>query len=111
MQSGKAEKFQTETRWLFFPSPRRKLCRKAIGLLEQEGIRPAHYDMRFVKPLDETLLHEVFKEFKKVVTVEDGCIMGGMGSAILEFMADHNYQAQVVRLGIPEQSSRTRRAG
>ncbi|QEC54093.1 1-deoxy-D-xylulose-5-phosphate synthase [Anseongella ginsenosidimutans] len=75
---------------------------EAIGLLEQEGIRPAHYDMRFVKPLDETLLHEVFKEFKKVVTVEDGCIMGGMGSAILEFMADHNYQAQVVRLGIPD---------
>ena len=49
------------------------------------------------------LLHEVFGKFKHVVTIEDGCIMGGMGSAVLEFMADHGYQAQVRRLGIPDQ--------
>jgi len=75
---------------------------KAIEVLSEKNISAAHYDMRFVKPLDELLLHEVFSKFNKVITVEDGCLMGGMGSAILEFMADHNYQAQVVRLGIPD---------
>ena len=62
----------------------------------------AHYDMRFVKPLDELLLHEVFGKFKHMVTIEDGCIQGGMGSAVLEFMADHGYQAHVRRLGMPD---------
>jgi 1-deoxy-D-xylulose-5-phosphate synthase len=70
--------------------------------LARKGLAIAHYDMRFVKPLDEELLHEVFSSFKKVVTVEDGCIQGGFGSAILEFMADNNYQAEVRRLGIPD---------
>jgi len=58
--------------------------------------------MRFVKPLDETLLHEVFSTFDKIITVEDGCIVGGMGSAVLEFMADNGYTAKLVRLGIPD---------
>ncbi len=62
----------------------------------------AHYDMRFVKPLDESLLHEVFTKHDKVITVEDGCIQGGFGSAIIEFMADHNYQVHVKRLGVPD---------
>ena len=75
---------------------------KACIALNQEGIFPAHYDLRFVKPLDEELLHEVFSTFKKVITIEDGCLQGGMGSAVLEFMADHGYQASVVRLGIPD---------
>jgi len=75
---------------------------KAITELNAEAYYPAHYDLRFVKPLDEALLHEVFKKFNKVITVEDGCLEGGMGSAVLEFMADHNYNAQVVRLGIPD---------
>tara|TARA_B100000809_G_scaffold202708_1_gene203544 strand:+ start:3332 stop:5263 length:1932 start_codon:yes stop_codon:yes gene_type:complete len=70
--------------------------------LKKEGVDVAHYDMRFVKPLDEILLHEVFGKFKKVITVENGCIQGGMGSAILEFMADNNYHAEVKRLGIPD---------
>ncbi|MES2109981.1 MAG: 1-deoxy-D-xylulose-5-phosphate synthase [Bacteroidota bacterium] len=76
---------------------------KATTELNNEGFYPAHYDLRFVKPLDETLLHEVFKKFDKVITVEDGCLEGGMGSAVLEFMADNNYKSQVVRLGIPDQ--------
>jgi len=76
---------------------------KAIQELNTEGYYPAHYDMRFVKPLDEVLLHEVFKKFSKVITVEDGCLEGGMGSAVLEFMADNNYSAQVIRMGIPDQ--------
>jgi 1-deoxy-D-xylulose-5-phosphate synthase len=58
--------------------------------------------MRFVKPIDELLLHEVFGKFTKVITLENGSIMGGMGSAVLEFMADNNYQAEVKRLGIPD---------
>src|SRR5690606_36590535 len=75
---------------------------KAIQVLNQEGIYPAHYDLRFAKPLDEELLHEVFANFKNIITVEDGSLIGGIGSAVLEFMNDHNYQAQVVRLGIPD---------
>jgi 1-deoxy-D-xylulose-5-phosphate synthase len=75
---------------------------KAIEALMEKGISAAHYDMRFVKPLDELLLHEVFGKFDKVITVEDGCLIGGLSSAVLEFMADHNYQAKVVRLGIPD---------
>lgn len=75
---------------------------KAIAELKEIGISAAHYDMRFVKPLDEMLLHEVFGKFDKVITVEDGCIMGGMGSAILEFMADNRYKSDLKRLGIPD---------
>lgn len=75
---------------------------KAIENLKEQGLSIAHYDMRFIKPLDELLLHEIFSKFDKVITVEDGCLQGGMGSAILEFMADNNYQAKVVRLGIPD---------
>ena len=73
---------------------------KAIEELETYSI--AHYDMRFVKPLDEKLLHQIFKKHSKVITVEDGCIQGGFGSAIIEFMTDYNYQAQIKRLGIPD---------
>ncbi|MBL4677878.1 MAG: 1-deoxy-D-xylulose-5-phosphate synthase [Mucilaginibacter sp.] len=76
---------------------------KATEHLHTEGYFPAHYDIRFVKPLDEALLHEVFQKYTHVVTVEDGCLEGGMGSAVLEFMADNNYQSHVVRLGIPDE--------
>jgi 1-deoxy-D-xylulose-5-phosphate synthase len=75
---------------------------KAIASLEQNGVSVAHYDMRFVKPIDELMLHEVFGKFKHVITVEDGCIQGGMGSAILEFMGDNGYASRVKRLGIPD---------
>jgi len=75
---------------------------EAIAALNEKGIYPAHYDIRFVKPIDEDLLHEVFAKYKQIITVEDGCIMGGFGSAVLEFMADNQYFAQVKRLGIPD---------
>jgi len=75
---------------------------KAAQELEENQLSAALYDMRFVKPIDEILLHEVFSKFDKIITVEDGCIQGGMGSAVLEFMADHGYQAQIKRLGIPD---------
>jgi len=74
----------------------------AQELEEKEEIDAALYDLRFIKPLDEVLLHEVFSKFDKVITVEDGCIVGGMGSAVLEFMSDHGYSSQLVRLGIPD---------
>lgn len=76
---------------------------EACASLALEGLNPAHYDMRFVKPLDEELLHEIFGKFKKVVTIEDGCLMGGFGSAVLEWMVDNGYSAQVKRLGIPDE--------
>jgi 1-deoxy-D-xylulose-5-phosphate synthase len=75
-------------------------AQKAIDQLKEMGASVAHYDMRFVKPIDEMMLHEVFSKFKKVITVEDGCLMGGFGSAVIEFMVDQKYQAEVVRLGI-----------
>ncbi len=74
----------------------------AIRELRAEGIDPAHYDMRFAKPLDEALLHEVFSKYNKIITVEDGTVQGGFGSAILEFMAEHHYKADVNIMGIPD---------
>ncbi len=74
----------------------------AIRELKTQGLNPAHYDMRFVKPIDEDLLHEVFQNFEKVITVEDGTVTGGFGSAVLEFMAANNYHAEVKILGIPD---------
>ena len=75
---------------------------ESLEKLQKQGYSIAHYDMRFVKPIDEKLLHEIFAKFKKIITVEDGCITGGLGSAVLEFMADHDYHAQLIRLGIPD---------
>ena len=70
--------------------------------MARKNLSVGHYDMRFVKPIDEEMLHEVFSTYKKVITIEDGCIQGGFGSAVLEFMADNNYQTEVRRLGIPD---------
>jgi 1-deoxy-D-xylulose-5-phosphate synthase len=75
-----------------------EVCEK----LEKQNIKVAHFDMRFVKPIDEKLLHEVFAKYQKVITVEDGCVEGGFGSAVIEFMVDHHYSAEVKRLGIPD---------
>ncbi|HTC00767.1 MAG TPA: 1-deoxy-D-xylulose-5-phosphate synthase [Ferruginibacter sp.] len=74
----------------------------AIRDVKAEGINPALYDMRFVKPIDEKLLHEVFSKYNKVITIEDGTIIGGFGSAVLEFMNDHNYKADIKIMGIPD---------
>jgi 1-deoxy-D-xylulose-5-phosphate synthase len=78
-------------------------AQEAISELNQLGVSVAHYDMRFVKPIDEVMLHEVFSKFKKVITVEDGCLMGGFGSAVIEFMVDQKYSAEVLRLGIADE--------
>lgn len=74
----------------------------AIRELRGEGITPAHYDMRFAKPLDEELLREALQNYEKIITVEDGTIVGGFGSAIAEFMAENNYKNDLKILGIPD---------
>ncbi len=74
----------------------------AVRDVKNDGINPAHYDMRFAKPLDEELLHEVFNQFEQIITVEDGTVQGGFGSAVLEFMAEHGYQSKVTIMGIPD---------
>ena len=74
----------------------------AIRDVKAEGINPAHYDMRFVKPIDEALLHEVFAKFSKIITIEDGTVVGGFGTAVLEFMNQHGYHAEVKIMGIPD---------
>ena len=82
---------------------------EAIGLLsdkargERREARVAHYDMRWLKPMDEQLLHEIGKRFTTIITVEDGVISGGLGSAVLEFMADNGYTPRVIRLGVNDQ--------
>lgn len=74
----------------------------AIRELKSDGLNPGHYDMRFAKPLDEALLHDACKQYDKIITVEDGTIKGGFGSAVLEFMALHGYTNTVRILGIPD---------
>lgn len=76
---------------------------KAIDQVVQEGISVAHYDMIYLKPQDEALLHEVGRKFKRIITIENGVIAGGLGSAVLEFMADHGYTPFVKRIGVPDQ--------
>lgn len=76
----------------------------AIARAEQEkGMSIAHYDMRFLKPMDEDILHYVGKNYTRIVTVEDGVLKGGMGAAILEFMSDNQYTPQVTRIGVPDE--------
>jgi len=75
---------------------------EACKTLATDGIDAAHYDMRFAKPLDEELLHEIAQRFTRIVTVEDGTVVGGFGSAILEFMNRHHYTPEVKILGIPD---------
>lgn len=76
---------------------------EAIGRLEAEGKSVAHYDLRFAKPLDEELLHEVGKKFQRIITVEDGVAKGGVGSAVMEFMNDHGYYPRLRRVGLPDE--------
>lgn len=78
-------------------------AKRACHILQKQGVDIAHYDMRFVKPLDKKLLRQAFKKYSKVITVEDGCLMGGFGSAVVEFMVDEGYQNKVIRLGIPDE--------
>ena len=77
------------------------VVQKVVREFIEEGKSVAHYDMRFLKPIDEDILREAGK-CRRIVTVEDGVVQGGLGSAVLEFMADHNLHPEVVRLGLPD---------
>ncbi|MCK4880505.1 MAG: 1-deoxy-D-xylulose-5-phosphate synthase [Bacteroidales bacterium] len=79
-----------------------KEATRAIELLEKEQISVAHFDMRFLKPLDNKLLKTIFSRFNKIITLEDATIVGGLGSAVIEYMNDNSYKAKVIRLGIPD---------
>ena len=75
---------------------------KAIKILTSENISVAHYDMRFVKPIDKEILDEVASRFERIITIEDGVIDGGFGSAVLEYFSEKGYRKSVVRLGVPD---------
>ena len=75
---------------------------KAIKMAEKEGISVAHYDMIFLKPLDEALLHDIGKRFAHIITVENGTVIGGLGTAVAEFMCEHGYTPRIKRIGIPD---------
>lgn len=75
---------------------------KAIERLKEQKLNPAHYDMRFVKPLDEMLLHEVMQNFDRILCVEDGSLIGGFGSAVEEFASANNYKPLIRKIGIPD---------
>ena len=77
-------------------------AQRAVKSLANKNVSAAHYDLRFVKPLDKNLLTEIFGNFKQIITIEDGTIQGGFGSAILEFMAENNFSASVKLLGVPD---------
>lgn len=77
-------------------------AQRVVSMLSKDGISATHYDMRFVKPLDEKALHEVFSNHTRVVTLEEGVLQGGFGSAVAEFMTDHEYDAHLKRIGIPD---------
>ena len=79
------------------------LAAEAIERLATKGISVAHYDMRFLKPLDEALLHEAGRRFKRIITLENGTVKGGLGSAVLEFMAEQGYKPDVRLMGLPDQ--------
>lgn len=79
-----------------------KQVENIIEKAQEKGISIAHYDMRFLKPLDKDLLHDIGRKFHKIVTIEDGCITGGLGSAVTEFMAENNYTPTIRRIGIPD---------
>ena len=99
--SGRTIKEGEEIAILSFGHPGNFVVR-AQEKFNKEGLNIAHYDLRFAKPLDEKLLHSIFQKFNKIITIEDGCLQGGFGSSILEFMANNNYQAEVKMLGIPD---------
>ena len=79
------------------------IAKKAIEAAQNEGVNAAHYDMVYLKPIDEELLHEVGRNYNKVIVVENGTKTGGLGSAVMEFMIEHSYSPQIKRIGIPDE--------
>ena len=103
IQIGKGEKLRDGSDLAFITiGPIGNKAMQAASKLDKEDISAAVYDLRFAKPLDEDLLHEVFKKHKKVITVEDGTIIGGIGSAVIDFVVENGYSARVKKLGVPD---------
>ncbi|GAF02798.1 1-deoxy-D-xylulose-5-phosphate synthase [Saccharicrinis fermentans] len=103
IEVGKGEKLKDGDDLAFITiGPLANKALQACHKLDDEGISTGLYDLRFAKPIDEKLLHEVFKKYKKIITVEDGTIIGGIGSAVIEFMVENGYSAQVKKLGVPD---------
>jgi 1-deoxy-D-xylulose-5-phosphate synthase len=103
MEIGKGQQLKDGTDLAILSlGPIGKEAARAIEMLEMEEISVAHFDMRFLKPLDNKLLKTVFTRFNKVITLEDASIVGGLGSAVIEYMNDNSYKAKVIRLGIPD---------
>mgnify|MGYP000911487192 FL=1 len=75
----------------------------ATKAIAQSGLNVGHYDLRFLKPLDDALLHDICQHYDRLITLEDGCVQGGMGSAVMEWMNDHGYALPVTRMGIPDE--------
>lgn len=75
----------------------------ATKAIARSGLNVGHYDLRFLKPLDDALLHDICQHYERLITLEDGCVQGGMGSAVLEWMNDHGYALPVTRMGIPDE--------
>jgi len=78
------------------------VARQAIEAAAEEGISAAHYDMIYLKPIDEELLHEIGRRYSRIITVENGTVVGGLGTAVMEFMMEHGYTPRVQRIGIPD---------
>ncbi len=103
VEIGKGEKLKDGNDLAFLTfGPVANKAQQVCQALENENISAGLYDLKFAKPLDEELLHGVFKKYKKVITVEDGTIIGGIGSAVVEFMVENGYSAQVKKLGVPD---------
>ena len=88
--------------YILSPCPPTEITAISRAEKEMAGKSIALYDLRFLKPLDEEMLHEIGQRFSRIITVEDGVLEGGMGSAVLEFMADNGYKPAIKRLGIPD---------
>ena len=95
MKSGKDVAFITI-------GPLGKVMESAVAEAERQGVSVAHYDMRFLKPIDEDMLHEIGENFKYIVTLEDGAVKGGLGSAVAEYMAANGYTPKIEIMGIPD---------
>jgi len=78
------------------------IAREAIEKAKISGVDAAHYDMIYLKPVDTELLHEIGRNYRRVITVENGVIQGGLGSAVMEFMNDNGYTPEIKRIGIPD---------
>jgi 1-deoxy-D-xylulose-5-phosphate synthase len=103
LETGKGQQLKNGTDLAILSlGPIGNLAIEAVSMLEKEHISIAHFDMRFLKPLDTKLLDKVFADFDKIITVEDASIVGGLGSAVIEYMNDNNHKAKVLRLGIPD---------